>query len=125
MSLQKVLIVGGGIGGTAILKLLLSAEFFEVEAIIDINKHALALEIAREHQIKTDDDWRKYINNDIHIIFDLTGQTEVYQAILKAKPERVVLIPGGVANMLVRLLNEKDSLIQLTKEHSYQQQLIF
>jgi PAS domain S-box-containing protein len=125
MSLQKVLIVGGGIGGTAILKLLLSAEFFEVEAIIDIDKHASALEIAKQHQITVDDDWRKYINNDLHMIFDLTGQTEVYQALLKAKQDHVVLIPGSVANMLVRLLTEKDTLLQLTKEHAHQQQLIF
>ena len=125
MSLQKVLIVGGGIGGTAILKLLLSAEFFEVEAIIDIDKHASALEIAKQHQITIDDDWRKYINNDLHMIFDLTGQTEVYQALLKAKQDHVVLIPGSVANMLVRLLTEKDTLLQLTKEHAHQQQLIF
>lgn len=125
MSLQKVLIVGGGIGGTAILKLLLSAEFFEVEAIIDINKNASALEIAKQHQITVDDDWCKYINNDLHMIFDLTGQTEVYQALLKAKQDHVVLIPGSVANMLVRLLTEKDTLLQLTKEHAHQQQLIF
>lgn len=125
MSLQKVLIVGGGIGGTAILKLLLSAEFFEVEAIIDIDKHASALELAKQHQITVDDDWRKYINNDLHMIFDLTGQTEVYQALLKAKQDHVVLIPGSVANMLVRLLTEKDTLLQLTKEHAHQQQLIF
>ncbi len=125
MSLQKVLIVGGGIGGTAILKLLLSAEFFEVEAIIDINQNASALEIAKQHQITVDDDWRNYINNDLHMIFDLTGQTEVYQALLKAKQDHVVLIPGSVANMLVRLLTEKDTLLQLTKEHAHQQQLIF
>lgn len=125
MSLQKVLIVGGGIGGTAILKLLLSAEFFEVEAIIDIDKHASALELAKQHQITVDDDWRKYINNDLHMIFDLTGQTEVYQELLKAKQDHVVLIPGSVANMLVRLLTEKDTLLQLTKEHAHQQQLIF
>jgi PAS domain S-box-containing protein len=125
MSLQKVLIVGGGLGGTAILKLLLTLDSFEIEAIVDINKHAAALQIAKKHQITVDDDWRKYINNDIQMVFDLTGQDEVYQSILSAKPKHVVFIPGSVANILVHLLNEKDSLIRLTKEYSYQQQLIF
>jgi PAS domain S-box-containing protein len=125
MSLQNVLIIGGGVGGTAILKLLVGAEYFHVTAVIDINEYAPAIKIARENNITTDQDWRVFLTNDIHMIFDLTGQPEVFQELLKVKPSHIVLIPGSVANMLVRLLNEKDCLIQMTREESHKQQLIF
>lgn len=125
MSLQNVLIIGGGVGGTAILKLLVGAEYFQVAAVIDINESAPAIEIAEENNILTGQDWRKYLKNDLHMIFDLTGQEEVFQELLKVKPSHIVLIPGSVANMLVRLLNEKDYFIQMTREESHKQQLIF
>lgn len=125
MSLQNVLIIGGGVGGTAILKLLVKAEYFHVTAVIDINEFAPAIEMARKNNISTNQDWRTYLTNDLHMIFDLTGQPEVFQELLNVKPSHIVLIPGSVANMLVRLLNEKDYFLQKTREESHKHQLIF
>ncbi|MFX3674807.1 MAG: sigma 54-interacting transcriptional regulator [Paenisporosarcina sp.] len=125
MSLQNVLIIGGGAGGTAILKLLVAAEYLHVSAVIDINTKAPAILLAKENGIQTDQDWHNHLTKDIHMIFDLTGQRDVFLELLEAKPTHTVLIPGSVANMLVRLLNEKDYLIKMTREDSYKQQLVF
>ena len=125
MSLQNVLIIGGGIGGTAILKLLLTAEFFRVQRVVDIDETAQAIQIAKKYDISTSTEWQPYLTNNLHIIFDLTGQPDVFEELLKARPKRTVLIPGAVANMLIRLLREKDHFIKMIREESHKQQLIF
>lgn len=125
MSLQNVLIVGGGIGGTTILKLLLSAEYFHVQRVVDIDEDAPAVQIAKQHNIPVSKEWRPYLSKDLHMIFDLTGQEEVFRDLLKARPAHTVLIPGSVANMLVGLLHDKDQFIQMIREESHKQQFIF
>lgn len=125
MSLQNVLIVGGGVGGTAILKLLLSVEYFHVKRVVDIDEQAPAIQIAKRHNIPVSPEWKPYLTTDLHIIFDLTGQSEVFEELLRERPSRTVLIPGAVANMLIRLLREKDQFIQMIREESHKQQLIF
>lgn len=125
MSLQNVLIIGGGVGGTAILKLLLSAEFFHVQRVVDIDESAQAIQLAKQYDIATSTEWKPYLTNDLHMIFDLTGQPEVFEELIKLRPKRTVLIPGAVANMLIRLLREKDQFIQMIREESHKQQLIF
>jgi len=125
MSLQNVMIIGGGVGGTAILKLLVGVEHFNITSVVDINSEAPGILFAKNQGIPVDKEWRPYLKKDIHMIFDLTGRPDVFQELVNEKPSHVVLMPGSVANMLVRLLNEKDYLLQLTREDSHKQQLIF
>lgn len=125
MSLQNVIIIGGGVGGTAILKLLIEAEYFRIISVVDINNHAPAIQLAKENNIQTDQEWRIYLTNDVHMIFDLTGQPDVFKELLEVKPTHTVLIPGSLANMLVRLLNEKDNLLRRTREDTHKQELVF
>ena len=125
MPLQNVLIVGGGVGGTTILKLLHSSELFQVRRIVDINEHAPAIKIAKKLNVPTSTDWKPYLSEDLHMIIDVTGQDYVFQQILLARPLHTVLIPGSVANMLVSLLNDKDQFIRTIREESHKQQLIF
>ena len=48
---QKVLIVGAGEGGSALLNLLYSSNIFQIIGIIDINPLAKGLQIAKEYGI--------------------------------------------------------------------------
>ena len=125
MSLQNVLIIGGGVGGTAILKLLLTAELFHVQRVVDIDESAQAIQIAKQYNIATSTEWRPYLTNDLHMIFDLTGEPAVFEELLRERPKRTVLIPGAVASMLLGLLKEKDQFIQMIREESHKQQFIF
>jgi len=125
MSLQNVLIIGGGVGGTTILKLLLSAEYFHVQRVVDIDQQAPAIQIAKQLNIPVSEDWKPYLTKDLHMIFDLTGNVEVFNELLQARPSHTVLIPGSVSNMLVSLLNDKDQFIKTIRKESHKQQLIF
>ncbi len=125
MSLHNVMVIGGGIGGTAILKLLLSTELFNVQHVVDLNKEAPAIQLAKKNNIPVSTDWKSVLTENFHIIIDLTGDPEVFKDLLKSRPANTVLIPGTIANMIVQLLAEKDQFNQTIREESHKQHLIF
>jgi PAS domain S-box-containing protein len=123
--MQNVMIVGAGKGGTAILKLLNETEVLNVQVVIDRNFDAPGIVIAQSDGIKTGTDWKPFLNDNIDIIIEVTGDEQVFQELRSAKNKKTVLIPGSVAFLLVRLLEEKEELIVKHQNASYQQELIF
>ncbi|MBO0586393.1 sigma 54-interacting transcriptional regulator [Sporosarcina sp. E16_8] len=123
--MQNVLIVGAGTGGSIILDLLQNLEFMNVNAIIDTDEHAPGIIRAKKQGIAYGMDWTSYLTDDLHIIFDVTGDKSVFSKLLKARPAHTVLIPGSVANLLVRLLEENDTYIKRIHTEMHKQRMIF
>lgn len=123
--MQNVLIVGAGTGGSIILDLLQNLEFMNVNAIIDTDEHAPGIIRAKKLGIAYGMDWTNYLTDDLHIIFDVTGDKSVFSELLKVRPAHTVLIPGTVANLLVRLLEENDTYIKRIQTEMHKQRMIF
>ncbi|NYE04951.1 PAS domain S-box-containing protein [Bacillus niacini] len=123
--MQNVMIVGAGKGGTAILKLLNETEVLNVQVVIDRNLDAPGIMLAQSEGITTGTDWKPYINEQIDIIIEVTGNEHVFQELRSIKDKKTVLIPGSVAFLLAKLLEEKEELIVKHQNASYQQELIF
>jgi PAS domain S-box-containing protein len=123
--MQKVMIVGAGKGGTAILRILKESEVLKVERVIDHNHDAPGVLLARSEGIATGTHWHPYLADDIDIIIEVTGKEDVFQSLREAKGKNTVLIPGSVAFLLSKLLEEKEELINKHQHESYQQELIF
>jgi PAS domain S-box-containing protein len=123
--MQNVMIVGAGKGGTAILKLLNETEVLNVRVVIDRNLDAPGIVLAQSEGIKTGTDFKPYLNEQIDIIIEVTGNEHVFQELRTTKNKKTVLIPGSVAFLLAQLLEEKEELIVKHQNASYQQELIF
>ncbi|MDF2792079.1 MAG: ATPase, partial [Neobacillus sp.] len=123
--MQNVMIVGAGKGGTAILKLLNETEVLNVQVVIDRNFDAPGIALAQNEGIKTGTDWKPYLSDQIDIIIEVTGNERVFQDLRSTKDKKTVLIPGSVAFLLAKLLEEKEELIVKHQNASYQQELIF
>ncbi|MEH7249704.1 sigma-54-dependent Fis family transcriptional regulator [Neobacillus niacini] len=123
--MQNVMIVGAGKGGSAILKLLNETEVLNVQVVIDRNLDAPGVLLAQIEGIKTGTDWKPYLSDQIDIIIEVTGNESVFQELRSTKDKKTVLIPGSVAFLLARLLEEKEELIIKHQNASYQQELIF
>ncbi len=123
--MQNVLIIGAGTGGTIILDLLQNLDFMNVVAIIDTDEEAPGIKHAKDLGIASGSDWHIYLTPDVHIIFDVTGDKEVFADLLEARLPQTVLIPGSVANLLVRLLNENDSYVKRVRSEDHKQRLVF
>ncbi|WP_369902689.1 sigma 54-interacting transcriptional regulator [Bacillus manliponensis] len=121
---QKVLIIGAGKGGSAILELLQKSNIFEVVAIVDIDKEAIGLQLAKKLHIETGENWEKFLTEDIDVIFDMTGDYHMYEHLLKRKFETMLLVPGEIANIVAKMSHEKELLIEKLKEQTKQRDLI-
>ncbi|WP_077621630.1 sigma 54-interacting transcriptional regulator [Sediminibacillus massiliensis] len=123
--MKRVLIVGGGKGGTALLKLLsASTSRMKIVAVIDIDENAPALQAAKESNIPTGHDWRRWIHEQIDIVIEVTGSEQVLYDIIRERAGKTVVIPGSVAYITAELLEEKELLLGELQEQSYKQELI-
>ncbi|WHY75995.1 sigma-54-dependent Fis family transcriptional regulator [Neobacillus sp. WH10] len=123
--MQNIMIVGAGKGGTAILKILKESEVLKVDVVIDRNLDAPGVLLAQEEGIKTGTNWRPFLTQDIDIIIEVTGNDTVFQELRDAKNKKTILIPGSVAFLVSKLMEEKEELVAKHKNESYQQELIF
>ncbi len=120
------MIVGAGKGGTAILKILKESEVLKVDVVIDRNVDAPGILLAQKEGIKTGTSWQSFLTTEnIDIIIEVTGDDTVFQEIREAKHKKTVLIPGSVAFLVSKLMEEKEELVAKHQNESYQQELIF
>lgn len=82
-TMQTVMIVGAGKGGTAILKIIKETAVLDVKAMVDIDPDADGLQIAKESGIPVGTDWRHFMDQDIDIIIEVTGNEQVFIDIRK------------------------------------------
>lgn len=123
--MQTVMIVGAGKGGTSILNILTETAVLNVKVVIDPNMNAPGIIRARQLNVAVDNDWRPYLAKDIDIVIDVTGSETVFQELREARGKNTVLIPGSVANVIVRLIDEKSELIKKSQNETYKHDLIF
>ncbi len=123
--MQKVLIVGAGKGGSALLTILHETEMMEVVAMVDINQEAPGIALAKQLGVLTGQNWRDFISGNIDIVVDTTGDEKVFNEIREKRSKRTVIIPGSVAHITARLMEEKEALITNFKEETYKHDLIF
>ncbi|MEK0291078.1 sigma-54-dependent Fis family transcriptional regulator [Caldifermentibacillus hisashii] len=105
------MVIGAGKGGTAILNLLSEMKTLKTRVIIDKNLQAPGILIAKKEGIPYGNDWRTFIDKEIDIIIDVTGDKQVYQELQQFK-EDFIIVPGSIAEMIVHLFKEKEQLIR-------------
>jgi PAS domain S-box-containing protein len=122
--MQKVMIVGAGKGGTSILKILKETAVLDVKLVVDHNPNAPGLQFAKQEGIQTGSDWRPLLSDDIDIIIEVTGRHEVFEELRDARNKNTVLIPGSVAFLISKLMEEKEELIETLRNETYKHDLI-
>lgn len=123
--MQNVMIIGAGKGGTAILTILKETDVLNVVAVIDRNEDAAGILLAQSLGIRTGIDWHLFMNDPIDIIIEVTGDHKVFQELMEVRKKDTVVIPGSVAYLMAKLIEEKEELIDKHRNVSYQQDLIF
>ncbi|TYS19069.1 sigma-54-dependent transcriptional regulator [Rossellomorea vietnamensis] len=122
--MQKVLVVGGGKGGIAILRILGETSMLEVAAVCDLNEESPGIRYAKDNGISFGNDWRNFLNEEIDIIIEVTGDQAVFEALREARGKNAVVIPGSVAYLVAKLLKEKEHLIDEMKFGNFKRDLI-
>lgn len=122
--MRKVLIVGAGRGGTALLKTLRQIEALKIIGIADHNVNATGMMEARKYEIPTAVNYQTLLSEEVEIIIDTTGREEIFEEIRNGKPKHTVVIPGSIAQMMMGLIEEKENLIEQLKHHQQELTII-
>ncbi|MBA4535755.1 sigma-54-dependent transcriptional regulator [Bacillus aquiflavi] len=123
--MQKVMIVGAGKGGSAILKILIETAVLKVIAVVDKNLNALGIQLANDMGIQVGTDWHHFLTDDLDIVIEVTGDPNVFRQIRDTLSKKMVLIPGSVAYLIAQLMEEKEELISKLQNETYKRDLIF
>ncbi len=116
--MKKILVVGAGRGGTVVLKAMLGMQRkMKVIGVIDKDPLAPGLQLAKVNGIKTSDDYLPLLTSDLDVIFEATGNAEVFEQLTRYKYPSTILIHGAIANLIMSLIEEKEALIkELTRQ---------
>ncbi|MFN7251123.1 MAG: sigma 54-interacting transcriptional regulator [Anaerobacillus sp.] len=123
--MRKCLIVGGGRGGTALLDILVEAEMMEVIAVADKDLTSPGITKAEKIGIRTNQDWRILLTDEVDVVVEATGDEEVFlQLKVACEKAGVLLIPSMVATLIFNLIEEKEILIDQLKNYYSKQEII-
>lgn len=103
--MTRVILVGGGRKGTALLDLLAGERAVQLVGLVDINERAPGVERARALGIPTATDYKEFLQDGpVDVVIDVTGNPEVRRTLEQLRPEATEVMGGGAADLMARLL---------------------
>ncbi|MFS0554048.1 sigma 54-interacting transcriptional regulator [Brevibacillus sp. 179-C9.3 HS] len=115
--MHKLLIVGAGRGGTALLRMLNQMDRLKIVAVVDQRSDAPGIQLARSLGIPVDQDYRPYLDEDLDVILEATGDLGEYEHLRQLKKDQTVLIPGTFTRIVMKLIRERDKLIAVLMQN--------
>lgn len=109
---MNIVIIGGGNGGTTILKAFHGIEGFRVLGICDVNRDAPGIKIARELGVHTYHDLGEMLRQPgLEIIIEATGNERVREQVEALKPTGVSLMDSHMANMMMTFVEGHERIL--------------
>ncbi len=103
----KVVIIGGGRGGSALLDLLKDDKRIQVVLVVDKNLKPKIYPLVKKLKIPLEQDYKKFLaSNVVDIIVNVTGDDKVSKKLEKLKSAKTEIIGGFSAKLLWELVEE-------------------
>ncbi len=117
--MTRVFIIGAGKGGKEVLDLLIPLPFVNILGVADRDPAALALKTAQKAGIPIvlSDPLAILKTLYVDVVFDLTGNTEMADALLKQSETRFEVATGKVTHLLIDTLIASIEKTHLLKKH--------
>jgi transcriptional regulator with PAS, ATPase and Fis domain len=104
----RVVIVGAGKGGRALLEMFVGDPTITILGVADVNPWAPGIEYARRFNIPVTTEFRELVTDPrADLIIDVTGRPEVHEAILRLKAPTAEVMGGLGARFMWDLLAER------------------
>lgn len=123
--MQKVLIIGGGAGGMALLHMLGNSDYLYLAGIADIDPNAPALGIARKLGIPVKENHSEFAPDEFDIVMNVSGSEPVQNQLEEYFSDTTQIVPGNLVNSLVKLVEEKEHFLKKLSVESHKQNIIF
>jgi len=113
--MTRVIIIGAGKGGRALLEIFYGDPGVTIVGVADMNPSAPGMELARKFGIPVTTDYRKLLKSqEVDLIINVTGRSELDKEIYAQKPDGTELMGGASAKFMWDLIEEqkrKDELL--------------
>ena len=117
--MARVVIIGGGKGGRALLEMFMGDPTVTLLGVADINPWAPGMELARRLNIPITTDYRDLVTDPrAELIIDVTGSPEVHRSIWRLKPDAAEVMGGMSAKFMWDLLEERRRVEELEDRYS-------
>lgn len=117
--MAKVAIIGGGQGGTSILRALDGVPSIQVVGICDVNSQAAGLMLARKLRIPDFTDINHVLAlTDLDLIIEATGNAKVQEIINTKKRKEVAVVDSHGASLMMTLVEAREEMINQLHGHS-------
>lgn len=101
----KVVIIGGGIEGEALIPILNKYKEVKIAGIIDVDNNAPGMKMARQMGIATSNNYRHMLSETgVDIIINIAGKDEITADLYKIKKTDTEIIGGLSAKLLSQLI---------------------
>ncbi len=101
-----IALIGAGNGGLALLKVLLDISSVKIKYVCDKNPNAIGILYAKNHDIECTSDYRKIIeDNEINLIFEATGDPNVFADLSEKKSPKISLIGADGSKIIYHFLD--------------------
>ncbi|NLU49403.1 MAG: chemotaxis protein [Syntrophomonadaceae bacterium] len=106
-------IVGGGKGGSSVLRAFSGISEFQIVGVCDVNADAPGIKLARELGVPVYTDIGALLQTPaLNIVIEATGSGKVKETILATKQEQTLLIDSQVANVIMTLTESHDQMVE-------------
>lgn len=108
-------IIGAGNGGSSVYKTLRTIDHVEIVNVCDISDNAPGILMARRDGIPTSKSVQEFCRNEMEIIIEATGLSEVQQQIEQLKSSKTSVMEAEGANLMMCIIEEKEKLSELKR----------
>lgn len=123
---MKIVLIGAGKGGSALLSILHEDREIEVVGVVDNNQNAEGLKIARQFNIHTCSEYATLIKReDLDVIIDVTKNPHVHTDIERNKPANTEILGGLSAKLIWSLVEERKKKEEEIQKSLSEQQALY
>lgn len=110
---MNIAIIGGGNGGTTILRAFQGIEDFRILGICDVNQNAPGIKLARELGVRAFNDLGELLKQPgLEIVIEATGNERVREQAVSLKPAAVSLMDSYMANMMMTFVEGHERILK-------------
>ncbi len=115
--ITKILIVGAGQAGVALIKKLNADVSVEIAGVIDPDLKAPGIKLAQQMKIPVAKGWDEMFNrDDLNEVINTTGDNQVHEQLCQQKPECTILTSGLMSEVLSFFAKEYETVEQKIQE---------
>lgn len=112
--LARVIIIGGGRGGSALLPILMENKDIEIVGIVDKDRNATAIKMAEKFGIPISDDLNASVAKlNFDVVIDVTrNKEEVSDFLRKTLPPHIEVLGGACSRLVWDLVTERRMMVE-------------